>query len=88
MRYLKLGDKFLMCFFIFRTWRYAAYRQYVWWVHSHLGKRIRRVIPACAVGRIRAEFEECDGNYKGFSGDDPEVGEILAAFQNWNSLDE
>jgi len=44
-----------------------------------LGKRIRRVIPSCAVSRIRAEFEEEDGNYGGFVGDDVEASDIVEA---------
>ena len=64
----------------YRTWRYAAYRQFIWWVHNKLGRNVRRVIPSCAICRIRAEFEDDNANYTHFQGDDTEVSEILASF--------
>ena len=35
-------------------------------MHGHLGKHVRRVIPACVILKIRARFPEDDGNYFGF----------------------
>ena len=32
-----------------RLLRYAAYKQYIWWVFKHLGKGNRRVIPSSAL---------------------------------------
>ena len=61
---------------------HAAYRQYMWWVHNRLGRHIRRVIPSCAVSRIRAQFEEEDGCYTGFKGDDEmAVSEVTKAME-------
>jgi len=57
------------------TYRYASYRNYIWWIHGRLGRGNRRVIPSCAVSRIRAEFEEEDGNYSTFMGNDEEENE-------------
>jgi len=48
------------------TWRLAAYRQFTWWAHGSLGKKRRRVIPACVVKTIRETFPEDDGDYVGF----------------------
>ena len=53
-------------FFFIRTYRYAAYRQFTWWVHNKLGKAVRRVIPSCAVNLIRKTFPSPDGVYTGF----------------------
>ena len=39
------GDKEKLSL-LFRSYRYAAYRQFTWWVHGWLGKKVRRVIPA------------------------------------------
>ena len=36
--------------------RHIAYRQYVRWVHGHVGKNIRVAIPSCAVSCIRVHF--------------------------------
>ena len=36
--------------------RFAGYKQYTWWVHNRLGKGVRKVIPACAVKKIRENY--------------------------------
>ena len=59
-----------MGFYLCRSLRYAAYRQFTWWVHGYLGKSIRRVIPSRAVRKIRAEFPAQDGIYTGYRGED------------------
>ncbi|PFX27532.1 P2X purinoceptor 7-like [Stylophora pistillata] len=58
-----LPDRLQVCN---RSLRYAAYRQFTWWVHGYLGKNIRRVIPSCTVKKIRAEFPAQDGAYAGY----------------------
>ena len=52
-----------------KSYRYAAYRQFCWFIHSRLGKGVRRVIPACVVSKIREQFPSSDGVYVGFKGD-------------------
>ena len=61
--------------YFYRTYRYAAYRQFTWWAHNRVGRHIRRVIPACVVKKIREEFPEPDQNYTGFKSGN-EVDEI------------
>lgn len=63
---------------LFQNYRYAAYRQYVWWIYKRLGRKKRKVIPSCVVSAIRKEFPEADGNYTGFR--DPSINEIDLAF--------
>ena len=46
--------------------RYAAYRQFGWFVHTRLGREVRRVTPSCVVNKIRAEYASDDGQYVGF----------------------
>ena len=49
-----------------RTFRLAAYRQFTWWIHTQLGRSVRRVIPACVVAYIRQQYPEESGQYTGF----------------------
>ena len=48
-----------------KKYRHIAYCQYVRWVHGHIGKNIRVVIPSCAVSCIRAHFPP-PGNEENF----------------------
>ena len=54
------------CIIIVRAYRLAAYRQFVHWTYSRLGRGIRKVIPSCVVAAVRHEFPEADGIYTGF----------------------
>ena len=52
----------------------SAYRQFACWVHVHLGRAVRKVIPACVVGLIRETFPEPSGIYTGYQEADPAAG--------------
>lgn len=41
-----------------RSFRYAAYKQFIWWVYDHLGRGNRRVIPSCALWFIRSLYPD------------------------------
>lgn len=66
--------------YVFRSYRYAAYRQFTWFAHSRLGKSVRRVIPSCVVMEIRKQFPSKDGKYTGFK-DCDEVSDVTLS---WN----
>lgn len=52
--------------FSMESFRKAGYRQFALWRYGKLGRGNRRVIPACAVRRIRAQYPAPDGRYMGF----------------------
>ena len=69
-----------------KSYRYAAYRQFTWWVHDNLGRHVRRVIPSCVVSRIRAEFEEAeDYQYTTFK-EGSIISELVKAME-WKKRD-
>ena len=41
-----------------RSYRFAAYTAFTWWVHGKLGRYNRRVIPSCTLWAIRGIFPE------------------------------
>ena len=45
-----------------RPLRFAAYKQFIWWIFQRLGKGNRRVIPSCVVWNIRKLYPEANGN--------------------------
>ena len=47
-------------------YRFCAYRSYINFIYGFLGRRNRRVIPACVVGHIRNSWPSPDGIYVGF----------------------
>ena len=47
--------------------RYAAYKEFVWWIFESLGKGNRRVIPSCVIWKIRNTYPEHDGQYTLYS---------------------
>lgn len=53
-------------FSAYRSYRYAAYKQFTYYSHHKLGKKVRKVVPACAVKAIRTQFPEPNNIYVGF----------------------
>ena len=50
-----------------RSYCHAAYRQFIWWTFRiRLGRRVRKIIPSCAVTAIRQAFPELDNIYVGY----------------------
>ena len=39
-----------------RGYRFAEYKQFIWWVYHYLGKGQRRRLPSCALNAIRQNY--------------------------------
>ena len=52
--------------FSMSSFRKAAYRQFILWEHGYLGKGNRRIIPSCAVKKVREQYPAPDSVYMGF----------------------
>lgn len=52
--------------FSMSSFRKAAYRQFILWEHGYLGKGNRRVVPSCAVKKVRQQYPAPDNVYMGF----------------------
>ena len=46
-----------------RSLRFAAYKQFVWWIYETLGKGNRRVFQSCVLWKIRRHYPEANGQY-------------------------
>jgi hypothetical protein len=51
---------------VFRKLRHTAYRQLVCWCWQYLGRKLRVVLPSCAVSKIRDTFPSQSASYVGF----------------------
>ena len=49
-----------------KSLRYAGYRCYTWWIHSRLGRGVRKAVPSCAVWTIRDKYPDPTNNYVPF----------------------
>ena len=59
-----MQNPFCTCFT--ETCRWLAYTQFVYWVYGKLGRGVRKIVPACAVHKIRKTFPAPNGIYTGF----------------------
>ena len=50
-----------------KSYRLASCKQYIFWVYNYLGKGVRKVIPSCAVWKIRNEFKSENNLYVPFA---------------------
>ena len=50
-----------------KSYRFIAYRQYIWWQYGKLGRGVRKRIPTCVLWKIRQTFPAADGVYVPFS---------------------
>lgn len=64
----------------FRAYRYAAYRQFCWFAHGKLGKKIRRVLPSCVISKVREEYPSKSGRYTGFKDAEEDDSEIALSW--------
>lgn len=59
-------NKYKQFFCFYRTCRWLAYTQFVYWAYGKLGRGVRKIVPACVMKKIRNTFPAQDGIYTGF----------------------
>ena len=57
---------FFLNFSFSRSYRFAGYKQFTWWIRNKLGKGVRKVIPSCALWAIRNKYPSETGVYVPF----------------------
>ena len=67
----------------YRSYRYAGYRQFTYFTYAKLGRYVRRIIPACAVTKIRESYPEESGQNVNFDGDDEGADAFSEIVQAW-----
>ena len=60
---MKISDNYASTPSSNKSYRFATYKQFIWFVYKRLGKGNHRVIPLCVVWKIREIFPEEDGLY-------------------------
>lgn len=70
------GDSLLFECMDNSNYRYHAYRAYISFVHGYLGRRNRRIIPACVVSYIRTKWPDPEGTYVGYKDPDDESEDV------------
>ena len=77
---------YIVHFVVFRTYRYAAYRQFSWFIYTKLGRRKKSYPPACVVTKIREEFPAPSGVYVNFDGDDEGADGVSEIIEAWEYM--
>ena len=60
---LRKGEYHILCLLLFRSYRFAGYKQFSLWTRNRLGKGVKKVIPSCALWSIREKYPSVDGSY-------------------------
>ena len=60
---LTKGEFDILCLLLFRSYRFAGYKQFSWWIHNRFGKGVRKVIPSCALWSIHEKYPSADRSY-------------------------
>ena len=47
---LTKGEYDILCLSLFKWYRFSGYKQFSWWIHNRLGKRVRKVISSWLYG--------------------------------------
>ena len=67
MKLAKANIVFYVCPY-FRLYRFAEYKNFIKWVHSRLGKGVRKVIPSSRFMEYSQKYPSDDGSYIPFKG--------------------
>ena len=80
-----MKDEYTLCLLLIRFYRFAGYKQFLWWIHNWLGKAFRKVIPSCALWSICEKCPSANGSYIPFKEScDDEAKQLYG--DNWCTL--
>ena len=80
-----MKDEYTLCLSLIRFYRFAGYKQFLWWIHNWLGKGFRKLIPSCALWSICEKCPSANGSYIPFKEScDDEAKQLYG--DNWCTL--
>ena len=80
-----MKDEYTLSLLLISFYRFAGYKQFLWWIYNWLGKGFRKAIPSCALWSIREKYPSANGSYIPFKETcDNEVKQLYG--DNWCTL--
>ena len=60
---LTKGEYDILCLSLFKSYGFAGYKQFSWWIQIHSGKGVTKVISSSALWSVCEKYPSADGSY-------------------------